>query len=91
MDLRRYLSLAELDADDAVQPALLFISKNTAHEGLANALPKQLKGAKVHVVMDHCEHRNPSAAKPGQAIVRDDCKLPALLALLDDMNRATEQ
>jgi hypothetical protein len=91
LHLQRYTSLADLSADSAASHDLVFIPKNAMQEGFADSLSKHLKAVQVHVVMDHCEYQNPSAAEPGHASVRDDCKLTALLALLDDMNRATEQ
>jgi hypothetical protein len=92
LQLFYYLTPAALAADASAEPRRVFVTQNAAAGGHAQALAKQLKGAQVHVVMDQSECRNPSAGDSVQTTVcgdvHEDIRLTALLALLDDTNRA---
>jgi hypothetical protein len=85
--LRRYATVATLDALANATPSIVFLSQEALAElQHLDALPKGLKGARLFVVMDNREERRtPLASLPGQSVlpVHENAKLTTLLDLLD--------
>jgi signal transduction histidine kinase len=97
--LRRYASVATLGALANEVPGVVLLSEDAAREvAQMHELPKALKGARLHVVMDSRERRTPLASLPfsslwGQSVlpVSEDSKLPALLDLLDSPGQKSHE